>query len=35
MAIYQSPGSNALGVAEAVKAQLEMLKRPLPGRRRL
>ncbi len=30
MAIYQSPGSNALGVAEAVKAQLEMLKGRFP-----
>ena len=35
MAIYQSPGSNALGVAEAVKAQLEIAEGPLPGRRRL
>ena len=30
MAIYQSPGSNALGVAEAVKAQLEVLKERFP-----
>jgi hydrophobe/amphiphile efflux-1 (HAE1) family protein len=30
MAIYQSPGSNALGVAEAVKAQLETLKDRFP-----
>ncbi|MBX3580399.1 MAG: multidrug efflux RND transporter permease subunit [Rhizobiaceae bacterium] len=30
MAIYQSPGSNALGVTEAVKAQLEMLKDRFP-----
>ncbi len=30
MAIYQSPGSNALGVAEAVEAQLEMLKDRFP-----
>ena len=30
MAVYQSPGSNALGVAEAVKAQLELLKDRFP-----
>jgi multidrug efflux pump subunit AcrB len=30
MAVYQSPGSNALGVAEAVKAQLEVLKERFP-----
>ncbi|MEQ1943231.1 multidrug efflux RND transporter permease subunit [Mesorhizobium sp. VNQ89] len=31
MAIYQSPGSNALGVAGDVKAQLEMLKSRFPA----
>lgn len=31
MAIYQSPGSNALGVAASVKAQLEMLKDRFPA----
>jgi hydrophobe/amphiphile efflux-1 (HAE1) family protein len=30
MAIYQSPGSNALGVAQAVKAELEALKSRFP-----
>ncbi len=30
MAIYQSPGSNALGVAQAVKAELESLKGRFP-----
>jgi hydrophobe/amphiphile efflux-1 (HAE1) family protein len=30
MAVYQSPGSNALGVAEAVKAELESLKDRFP-----
>jgi hydrophobe/amphiphile efflux-1 (HAE1) family protein len=30
MAIYQSPGSNALGVAQAVKAQLDQLKDRFP-----
>jgi multidrug efflux pump len=30
MAIYQSPGSNALGVADAVEAQLEVLKERFP-----
>ncbi|HEY6633408.1 MAG TPA: efflux RND transporter permease subunit, partial [Rhizobiaceae bacterium] len=30
MAVYQSPGSNALGVADAVKAQLEILKDRFP-----
>jgi hydrophobe/amphiphile efflux-1 (HAE1) family protein len=30
MAIYQSPGSNALGVAEAVEVQLEALKDRFP-----
>jgi multidrug efflux pump subunit AcrB len=30
MAVYQSPGSNALGVAQAVKAELESLKARFP-----
>jgi hydrophobe/amphiphile efflux-1 (HAE1) family protein len=30
MAVYQSPGSNALGVAEAVKTELESLKGRFP-----
>ncbi|MEW9804665.1 efflux RND transporter permease subunit [Mesorhizobium marinum] len=30
MAVYQSPGSNALGVASAVKAELEALKSRFP-----
>lgn len=30
MAVYQSPGSNALGVAQAVKAELESLKGRFP-----
>jgi len=30
MAVYQSPGSNALGVAQAVKAELEALKSRFP-----
>ncbi|MCX7303691.1 MAG: efflux RND transporter permease subunit [Hyphomicrobiales bacterium] len=30
MAVYQSPGSNALGVAQAVKAELESLKSRFP-----
>ena len=31
IAIYQSPGSNALGVADAVRAQLEVLKNRFPA----
>src|SRR5690606_37005683 len=30
MAVYQSPGSNALGVAQGVKAELESLKNRFP-----
>ncbi len=30
MAVYQSPGSNALGVAQAVRAQLDVLKDRFP-----